>query len=43
MESGNACYGSVQNISSSFLLYKKVKIRTYKTAILPVVLTGCKT
>jgi hypothetical protein len=27
----------------SYLLSKKVKIRTYKTIILPVVLYGCKT
>jgi hypothetical protein len=35
---GNACYHSVQNLLSSRLLYKNVKIRIYKTTILPVVL-----
>jgi hypothetical protein len=35
---GNACYHSVQNLLSSRLLSKNVKIRIYKTIILPVVL-----
>jgi hypothetical protein len=35
---GNACYHSVQNLFSSRLLSKHVKIRKYKTVILPVVL-----
>jgi hypothetical protein len=39
---GNACYHSVYNLSSR-LLCKNVKIRTYKTIILPVVLYGCET
>jgi hypothetical protein len=42
LDSGNACYLSVQNISSSRLLPKNVKVRTYKTIILPVVLYGCE-
>jgi hypothetical protein len=41
--SGNACYHSVQNLLSSSLLLKNVKIRIYKTIILPVVLYGCET
>jgi hypothetical protein len=41
--SGKACYHSVQNIISSRLLYKSVKIRKYKTIILPVILYGCET
>jgi hypothetical protein len=41
--SGNACYHSVQNILSSLLLYKSVKIIICKTIILPVVLYGCET
>jgi hypothetical protein len=41
--SGNACYHSVQNILSSYLLLKNVKIRIYKAIILPVVLYGCET
>jgi hypothetical protein len=39
---GNACYHSVQNLSSSHLLSKNVKIRIYKIVILPVVLYGCE-
>jgi hypothetical protein len=35
--SGNACYHSVQNHLSSRLLSKNLKIRMYKTIILPVV------
>ena len=40
---GNACYYSVQNLSSYSLLSKTVKIKTYRTIILPVVLYGCET
>jgi hypothetical protein len=40
---GNACYHSVQNLLSSHLLSKNLKIRIYKTIILPVVLYGCET
>jgi hypothetical protein len=40
LNSGNACYHSVQNLLSSRLLSKKVKIRIYKTIILPVALYG---
>jgi hypothetical protein len=43
LDSGNACYHSVQNPLSSRLLSKSVKIRIYKTIILPVVLYGCET
>ena len=39
---GNACYYSVQNLLSSSLLSKTLKIKTYKTIILPVVLCGCE-
>jgi hypothetical protein len=41
LNSGNACYHSAQNLLSSRLLSKNVKIRIYKTIILPVVLYGC--
>jgi hypothetical protein len=37
------CYRSVQNLLSSHLLSKNVKVRIYKTIILPVVLYGCET
>jgi hypothetical protein len=40
LNSGNACYHSVQNILSSRLLSKNLKIRIYKTIILPAVLYG---
>ena len=40
---GNACYSSVQNLLSSSLLSKKLKIKIYRTIILPVVLYGCET
>jgi hypothetical protein len=43
LNSGNACYYSVQNLLSSHLISKNLKIKTYKTVILPVVLYGCKT
>jgi hypothetical protein len=43
LNSGNACYHSVQNLLSSHLLSKNVKIRIYKTIILPVVLYRCGT
>jgi hypothetical protein len=41
--SGNACYHSVQNILSSRLLTKNLKITIYRTIILPVVLYGYET
>jgi hypothetical protein len=40
---GNACYYSVKNILSSSLLSKKLKIKIYRTIILPVALYGCET
>jgi hypothetical protein len=43
LNSGNACYHSVQNLLSSRLLSKNIKIRIYKAIILPVVLYGCET
>jgi hypothetical protein len=43
LSSGNECYHSVQNLLSSRLLSKNVKVRIYKTIILPVVLYGCET
>ena len=39
---GNACYYSVQNLLSSSLLSKNLKIKIYRTIILPVVLYGCE-
>jgi len=43
LRSGNACYHSVQNLLSSRLLPKNLKIKIYRTIILPVVLYGCET
>jgi hypothetical protein len=43
LNSGNACHYSVQNLLSSRLISKNLKIKIYKTAILPVVLYGCET
>jgi len=40
---GNACYYSVQNLLSSRLLSKNLKIKIYRTIILPAVLYGCET
>jgi hypothetical protein len=40
---GNACCYSVQNHLSSSLLSKNLKIKTYRTLILSVVLYGCET
>jgi len=37
LRSGNACYHSVQNLLSSRLLSKNLKINIYRTIILPVV------
>jgi hypothetical protein len=42
LNSDNACYHSVQNLLSSRLLSKNVKINIYTTIILPVVLYGCE-
>jgi hypothetical protein len=43
LNSGNACYYSVQNLLSSWLISKNLKIKIYKTVILLVVLYGCET
>jgi len=37
---GSVCYHSVQNLLSPRLLSKNLKIKIYKTIILPVVLYG---
>jgi hypothetical protein len=45
LNSRNVCYHSAQNLFSSRLLSKNIKIRIYKTIILPMVLVlyGCET
>jgi len=42
LRSGSACYHSVQKRLSSRLLSKILKIKIYRTIILPVVLYGCE-
>jgi hypothetical protein len=42
LNSGNACYHSVQSLLSSCLLSRNIKVKIYKTIILPV-LYGCET
>ena len=43
LKPGNACYHSVQNLLSSSLLSKNLKITIYRIIFLPVVLYGCET
>jgi hypothetical protein len=42
LNSGNACYHLVQSILSSRLRSRDIKVKIYKTIILPVVLYGCE-
>ena len=39
----NSCHYSIQTLLSSRLLSNNLKIKIYKTIILPVMLYGCKT
>jgi hypothetical protein len=43
LNSGNVCYHSIQSLLSSCLLSRNLKVKIYKTIILPVVLHGCET
>ena len=43
LRSGSACYHSVQNLLSSRMLSKNLKIKIYRSIILPIVLYGCGT
>jgi hypothetical protein len=43
LNSSNACYHPVQKLLSSCLLPKNIKIRIYKSIILPMILYGCET
>ena len=43
LKSGNACYHLVQNLLSSSLLSKIIKIKIHRIVILPVVSFGCET
>ena len=40
---GTACYYSLEKILSSHLLSKKLKVKSYETIMLLVLLYGCKT
>jgi len=42
LRSGNICYHPVQNLLFYRLLPKNLKIKIYRTIILPVVLYGCE-
>ena len=42
LKTGNACYHSVQNLFSSSLLSKNLKITIHRAAIMPVVFMGVK-
>jgi hypothetical protein len=42
IRAGSADHHSAQNILSSNLVTKNIKINIYRTVILPVVLCGCK-
>ncbi|PSN53198.1 hypothetical protein C0J52_04506 [Blattella germanica] len=41
LNSGNACYYALERLLSSQLLSKNIKLKIYKTVILPVILYGC--
>jgi hypothetical protein len=43
LNSGIGCYHSVRCLLSSGLLSRNIKVKIYKTIILPVVLYGCET
>ena len=43
LNSGTACYHMMQNPLSCSVLNKNIKIKVYRTIILPVVLYGCET
>jgi hypothetical protein len=43
LNSGSPCYYSVQNLLSSRLISKNLKMKIYKIVILPVLLYGCET
>jgi hypothetical protein len=43
LNSGKVCYHSVQRLLSSHLMSRNLKVKIYKTIILPVILYGCET
>jgi len=40
--SGNACFYSVQKLLTSRFISRKMKLKIYRTVILPVILSGCE-
>jgi hypothetical protein len=42
LKSENACYHSVQKLLSARLLSKNIKIKVYRTTVLPSDLFGCE-
>jgi hypothetical protein len=42
LNSGNACYHRVRSLLSFCLLSRNIKVKIYRTIILPVVLYGCE-
>ena len=42
MQSGNACYHSVQNLLSNCVLFKNLKIKIHRTIVLPIFCMGCE-
>jgi len=42
LKSGHACYHSVKNLLSSSSLTKNLKIKIYRTIILPIFFNGCE-
>jgi hypothetical protein len=43
LNSGNACCHSINSLLSSYILSRNVKVKIYKTIILPLVLCGFET
>jgi hypothetical protein len=43
LNSRNACYHSLKNLLPSSLVPKNIKIKIYRTMILPIVFYGCET
>jgi hypothetical protein len=41
--SGNACYCTVQILLTSSYLFKNLKLKIFRTIILPIVMYGCET
>jgi len=42
LESGNECFYSVQKLLTSRLISRKLKLKIYRTVVLPLIIYGCK-